>query len=89
MDEFKSNLSDVQKSILDFDLEQSLDKIRAELSSLKEQVTKNQATTTKEVDELKAQLKSTLESQEKSAKLNLIVLAAGFVITIVIILIAK
>ena len=89
MDEFKSNLSDVQKSILDFDLEQSLDKIRAELSSLIEQVTKNQATTTKEVDELKAQLKSTLESQEKSAKLNLIVLAAGFVITIVIILIAK
>lgn len=89
MDEFKSNLSDVQKSILDFDLEHSLDKIRAELSNLTEQITKNQATTTNKVDELKVQLKSTKDSQEKSAKLNLIVLAAGFVITIIIILIAK
>ena len=87
MNEFKSNLSDVQKTILDFDLEKNLGKINYEISSLSEQITKNQVTAFNDVTELKAQLKNISEKQEKSAKLNLILIAAGFALTILIILI--
>jgi ABC-type transporter Mla subunit MlaD len=87
MNEFKSNLSDVQKTILDFDLEKNLGKISYEISSLSEQITKSQVTAFNDVTELKAQLKNISEKQEKSAKLNLILIAAGFALTILIILI--
>jgi len=87
MNQFKSNLSDVQKTILDFDLEKNLGKINYEISSLSEQITKNQVTAFNDVTELKAQLKNISEKQEKSAKLNLILIAAGFALTILIILI--
>ena len=89
INDFQANLSDVQRSILDFNLEKSLDKITTEIAKTSELITSNQTTTNQELSELKSQIESAKSLQEKSSKLNLIVLAAGFILTIAIILITK
>ena len=89
MEEFQTNLSDIQKSILDFDLEKSLDKITTEVSGLSELIASNQTATSQELEEIKSKLEEHKTQHEKSSKLNLIILAAGFILTFAIILITK
>ena len=84
--DFLENLSDVQQSILDFDLKESLDKIRQELVTLTETIKINQSTNTQELNAIKSELEAARIRQEKAAGINLIVLVLGFVLTIVILL---
>ena len=89
INEFQANLSDVQKSILDFDLEKSLDKIRAETAKTSELIMSNQTTTNREISDLKSRIESSNNLNEKSAKLNLTLLAAGFVLTILVVVLTR
>lgn len=89
LEEFQSKLRDVQKTLLDFDLEKSLDGIKGEISSLIEVVNGNQEANSKKLNEIKAEISANQALQAKVAKQNLIALAAGFALVIVIIFIAK
>jgi DNA anti-recombination protein RmuC len=89
LEDFQSKLRDVQKSLLDFDLEKSLDGIRGEISKLIEEVNSNQKKNSDILDEIKSEIKANQEIVAKNAKQNLLVLAVGFVLVIVVIFITK
>jgi DNA anti-recombination protein RmuC len=89
LEEFQSKLRDVQKSLLDFDLEKSLDGIRGEISKLTEEVNSNQKKNSDILDEIKSEIRANQEIVAKNAKQNLLLLAVGFVLVIVVIFITK
>jgi hypothetical protein len=89
LEDFQSKLRDVQKSLLDFDLEKSLDGIRGEISKLIEEVNSNQKKNSDILDEIKSEIKANQEIVAKNAKQNLLVLAVGFVLVILVIFITK
>ena len=89
LEEFQSKLRDVQKTLLDFDIEKSLDGIRLELSKLIEEVNSNQKKNSDLLNEMKSEIRTNHELAIKSDKQNLIVLAVGFVLVVIVIFISK
>ena len=89
LEEFQSKLRDVQKTLLDFDIEKSLDRIRLELSKLIEEVNSNQKKNSDLLNEMKSEIRTNHELAIKSDKQNLIVLAVGFVLVVIVIFISK
>ena len=89
LEEFQSKLRDVQKTLLDFNIEKSLDGIRLELFRLIEEVNLNHKKNSDLLNEMKSEIRTNHELAIKSDKQNLIVLAVGFVLVVIVIFISK
>ena len=89
LEEFQSKLRDVQKTLLDFNIEKSLDGIRLELFRLIEEVNLNHKKNSDLLNEMKSEIRTNHELAIKSNKQNLIVLAVGFVLVVIVIFISK
>lgn len=89
LEEFQSKLRDVQKTLLDFNIEKSLDGIRLELFRLIEEVNLNHKKNSDLLNEMKSEIRTNHELAIKSDKQNLILLAVGFVLVVIVIFISK
>ena len=90
--ELQVHLDDVKKAVLEFDLQEGLDKVSGELKKISSQTTVNLTsinTTQKKFIELKQNIDNFIEDHKKQSTINLAVNIIGFLLLSVLVYLTK